>query len=158
MRKFAIILAVVLTALCMTSSAAAAQSRQLSQQIHKGASGMTWLSNPVHAKFGTKHSRTRAVNHAYRILMDGLKSVGFYNGAVCIHGYEGSWTSDSNPTYKGGMQMDSGFQYSYGSAYIRLWGAANQWPVWAQLHASYKAWTTRGWHPWPNTARYCNLL
>jgi hypothetical protein len=90
-------------------------------------------------------------------------------GLFCIHHYEGSWTDPGSP-YWGGLQMDLSFQRTYG--WIRVakhtpnahkiyfldkWGTADRWPVWAQLVAGLHGYFSRGWDPWPNTARYCGL-
>jgi hypothetical protein len=75
----------------------------------------------------------------------------------CIHRHEASWYGDDNPTYDGGLQMDDGFEETYGSDFIRLWGHnASNWPVWAQLRAAERAFRTRGFGPWP-TRHYCGL-
>lgn len=90
-------------------------------------------------------------------------------GLLCIHHYEGSWT-DSGAPYWGGLQMDWSFQNTYGYTYVNvfghwvkvsftnLWGTADHWPIKAQLQAGRNAYKSRGWYPWPNTARYCGLL
>lgn len=83
--------------------------------------------------------------------------VGWVTNALCVHSFEGSWT-DPNAPYYGGMQMDVGFQQTYGLWAYNRWGTADHWPIWAQLQVSYKAWKSRGWWPWPNTARYCHLI
>lgn len=75
----------------------------------------------------------------------------------CVHEHEGSWT-DPNPTYYGGLQMDVDFMRAHGPEYLRRWGTADRWPIWAQLRAGERALATRGWSPWPNTARTCGLL
>jgi hypothetical protein len=75
----------------------------------------------------------------------------------CIHRHEGSWT-DPNAPYYGGLQMDLAFQRAHGPEYLRRWGTADRWPVWAQLRTAERARRTRGFHPWPNTARACGLL
>ena len=85
------------------------------------------------------------------------------SGARCIHRREGSWR-DPNPPYEGGMQMSRDFQRAYGRhygkniSYVRRWGTADDWPVWAQIHATRHAHAHRGFNPWPNTARACGLL
>ena len=77
----------------------------------------------------------------------------------CIHRYEGAWTSNTGNGYYGGLQMDYGFMQSYGSEFVRRWGTADNWPVWAQLTAAMRAHHSgRGFTPWPNTARACGLL
>lgn len=78
--------------------------------------------------------------------------------ALCVHAGEGSWTANTGNGYYGGMQMDLSFQAAYGAEYEAAYGTADRWPARAQLAASYRAWRTRGWEPWPNTAAACGLL
>jgi hypothetical protein len=90
-------------------------------------------------------------------------------GLLCIHHYEGSWSDPGSP-YWGGLQMDLSFQQAYGWIrvdkhtshehriyFLKKWGTANNWPVWAQLVAGIHAYFSRGFEPWPNTARLCGL-
>ncbi|MDX6425173.1 MAG: Transglycosylase-like domain [Gaiellaceae bacterium] len=78
---------------------------------------------------------------------------------LCIHHYEGAWTANTGNGYYGGLQMDLGFQASYGADFLRRWGTADTWPVWAQLQAAARAYQSgRGFSPWPNTARACSLI
>lgn len=78
---------------------------------------------------------------------------------MCIHGYEGAWNANTGNGYHGGLQMDWGFMSTYGPEYVRRWGGAENWPIWAQLDAAVKAYHSgRGFGPWPNTARNCGLL
>jgi hypothetical protein len=76
---------------------------------------------------------------------------------LCIHNYEGAWT-DPNPPYYGGLQMDLGFQQRYGSELLRRKGTADHWTPLEQIWTAERALRTRGFYPWPNTARYCGLL
>lgn len=76
---------------------------------------------------------------------------------TCIHGYEGSWT-DTGAPYYGGLQMDSGFQGHYASTQLLAKGTANHWTPLEQIWTAEEALKTRGYWPWPNTARYCHLL
>jgi hypothetical protein len=76
---------------------------------------------------------------------------------LCIHGYEGSWTDTGEPYY-GGLQMDRGFQQSYGAWLYATKGTADHWTPIEQIWVAEKALKTRGFWPWPNTARYCGLL
>jgi hypothetical protein len=78
------------------------------------------------------------------------------NGLLCIHQYEGSW-SDPNAPYYGGLQMDYDFMKAYGGVFLRRWGTADHWPIWAQLQAGRNAVATRGWNPWPTTRHFCGL-
>lgn len=85
----------------------------------------------------------------------------------CIYGYEkgpdGPATNTGNGFY-GGLQMDEGFQSTYGREFLRQWGTADKWPVWAQVVAARRARDgygrhgARGYGPWPNTARLCGQL
>jgi hypothetical protein len=92
---------------------------------------------------------------------------------LCIHHYEGAWNARTGNGYYGGLQMDMGFQSTYGPEYLYHGGhtvTADKWPSWIQIkvarrardgwynphnHTSYKA---RGYYPWPNTARACGLI
>ncbi|HEY6962417.1 MAG TPA: transglycosylase family protein [Gaiellaceae bacterium] len=78
---------------------------------------------------------------------------------TCIHHYEGSWSANTGNGYYGGLQMDLGFQSTYGGEFLRRFGTADRWPVWAQLTAAVRAYRSgRGFSPWPATARACGLL
>jgi hypothetical protein len=76
----------------------------------------------------------------------------------CIHRGEGAWNSNTGNGYYGGLQMDVSFYSTYGPEFTRRWGHAGNWPVWAQLLAAERAYASRGFYPWPNTARNCGLL
>jgi hypothetical protein len=76
---------------------------------------------------------------------------------MCIHRYEGSWTDRGHP-YWGGLQMDISFQQSYGGYLFQKKGTADRWSPLEQIWAAEKAHRSRGFWPWPNTARYCGLL
>lgn len=77
---------------------------------------------------------------------------------ACIHRFEGAWNAHTGNGYYGGLQMDWGFMRSYGREFLRRWGTADHWPVWAQVTAANRARRVRGYTPWPNTARMCGLL
>jgi hypothetical protein len=84
---------------------------------------------------------------------------GLRGAFFCIHRYEGAWGSNTGNGYYGGLQMDLQFQGLYGPEFLRRWGTADNWPVWAQLQAAVRAYESgRGFGPWPNTARACGLL
>jgi len=80
-----------------------------------------------------------------------------YDQWLCIHGYEGSWTDPGDPYY-GGLQMDIGFQTTYGRDLYNRKGTADHWTPMEQMWVAERAYKTRGFWPWPNTARYCGLL
>jgi len=77
---------------------------------------------------------------------------------LCIHRYEGSWTDTGSPYY-GGLQMDIGFQATYGHVLLETKGTANNWTPLEQMWVAERAYRSgRGFYPWPNTARYCGLI
>jgi hypothetical protein len=80
-----------------------------------------------------------------------------YEQWLCIHSYEGSWT-DPNAPFWGGLQMDYGFQQAYGGDLLRAKGTADHWTPLEQMWVAERAYKTRGFYPWPNTARYCGLI
>jgi hypothetical protein len=75
---------------------------------------------------------------------------------MCIHHYEGSWTDSGGP-YWGGLQMDLGFQSTYGGWLLRHKGTADHWSPLEQIWAAVRAAHSRGFSPWPNTARSCGV-
>ena len=75
---------------------------------------------------------------------------------LCIHRYEGSW-ADPNSPYWGGLQMDLGFQETYGGWLLRHKGTADHWSALEQIWVAVRASRSRGFSPWPNTAHYCGL-
>ncbi len=76
---------------------------------------------------------------------------------LCIHSFEGSWRDPSAPYY-GGLQMDLEFQTTYARDLLRRKGTAEHWTPLEQMWVAERAYRTRGFWPWPNTARYCGLL
>ena len=76
---------------------------------------------------------------------------------LCIHRFEGSW-SDAGDPYWGGLQMDRGFMRTYAPRQLLRRGWANRWSALEQMWVAERAHRTRGFYPWPNTARYCGLL
>jgi Transglycosylase-like domain len=80
-----------------------------------------------------------------------------YGAFLCIHHYEGSW-NDSGSPYYGGLQMNIGFQATYGGWLLRTKGTADHWTPLEQIWVAEKAVRSRGFYPWPLTARYCGLI
>jgi hypothetical protein len=78
---------------------------------------------------------------------------------VCIHRHEAAW-NDSGDPYWGGLQMDRGFMSAYGEDMIARHhgGLANTWTPAEQIVVAERAYRTRGFAPWPNTARSCGVL
>jgi hypothetical protein len=75
---------------------------------------------------------------------------------LCIHRYEGSW-ADSGSPYWGGLQMDLSFQQTYGGWLLRHKGTADHWSPLEQIWVAVRASHSRGFSPWPTTARDCGL-
>jgi len=76
---------------------------------------------------------------------------------MCIHHYEGSWT-DTGAPFWGGLQMNYGFMATYGPWLLRHKGTADHWTPMEQIWTAEKAVPSRGFYPWPNTARFCGLI
>lgn len=74
----------------------------------------------------------------------------------CIHGYEGSW-SDAGAPYYGGLQFGYSEWMTYGYPYTHVTTANLASPL-QQEWAAERYWRVSGFHPWPQTARYCGLL
>ena len=76
---------------------------------------------------------------------------------MCIHHFEGAWNDVGGP-YWGGLQMSLGFQATYGGWLLREKGTADHWTPLEQIWTAEKALRSRGFWPWPNTARMCGLI
>jgi Transglycosylase-like domain len=78
---------------------------------------------------------------------------------LCIHRYEGGWKSNTGNGYYGGLQMDLGFQRTYGRELLRRKGTADRWTPLEQMWVGERALRAgRGFYPWPNAAARCGLL
>lgn len=95
----------------------------------------------------------RRERHAYRRAHHPPR----FGAWLCIHRYEGSW-QDAGAPYYGGLQMDLSFQETYGRWLLRTKGTANHWSPLEQIWVAVRAWRSRGFSPWPNTARYCGVF
>lgn len=80
----------------------------------------------------------------------------YLGGGYRVSNGEGSWT-DSGAPYWGGLQMSLSFQSTYGGWLLHTKGTANHWTPLEQIWAAVRAWRTRGFSPWPTTARDCGL-
>lgn len=80
---------------------------------------------------------------------------------LCIYRHErgrAGWATNTGNGYYGGLQMDLGFQQTYGREYLVRFGTANRWPASVQMAVGISGWIDRGFQPWPNTAKSCGLL
>lgn len=97
---------------------------------------------------------------------------------LCIQRYETpppfpAWRTNSGNGYYGGVQMDAGFEADYGADMVvkyggRVVGSPNHrravgghaylWTPEEQMMVAERALPTRGFHPWPVTARKCGLI
>ena len=77
---------------------------------------------------------------------------------LCIHRYEGRWNANTGNGYYGGLQADLDFQRTYAPWLLRHKGTADHWTPHEQMWMAERAWRTRGFWPWPTTARMCGLL
>jgi hypothetical protein len=96
----------------------------------------------------------KRTDNSYRIRAQHPPHLG---ALMCIHHYEGSWTDTSAPFW-GGLQMNYDFQATYGGWLLRTKGTADHWTPLEQIWTAEKAVRSRGFYPWPNTARYCGLI
>ena len=79
---------------------------------------------------------------------------------MCIAEHEShrTWDISTGNGYYGGLQMDRQFQQAYAPGLYRTKGTADNWTAEEQMRTAERARVTRGFHPWPNTARMCGLL
>jgi hypothetical protein len=114
-----------------------------------------WLQRKLTARVLEVRSLHRAIRRfsAHDTVLTDPRERNF----LCIHGFEGAWNDPGSP-YWGGLQMDLEFQRTYGPEFYRAWGTADHWPVSVQIAVAMRAYLSRGYWPWPNTARYCGLL
>lgn len=78
---------------------------------------------------------------------------------TCIHSHEAAWNADTGNGYHGGLQMDWSFMRAYGRDMLLRYGAAAEaWTPRDQMVVAERARKTRGYYPWPQTARMCGLI
>jgi len=102
-------------------------------------------------------ARTEKVRPAERPLSETLE---YYDELTCIASHEshGTWDISTGNGYYGGLQMDRSFQQTYAPGLYRAKGTADNWTKPEQMRTAGRAIATRGFHPWPNTARMCGLI
>lgn len=84
-----------------------------------------------------------------------------YREWLCIYSHENGgygWTAHTGNGYYGGLQMDREFQQTYGASLYASKGTADRWTSLEQMWVAERAWRTRGFYPWPTTARMCGLI
>jgi hypothetical protein len=79
---------------------------------------------------------------------------------TCIAEHEsgGRWDIATGNGYYGGLQMDVAFQRAYAPDLYAEKGTADNWTREEQIRAAARAVESRGFTPWPTTARMCGLL
>lgn len=71
---------------------------------------------------------------------------------------EGPWNATG--FYHGGLQMDWSFMRAYGRDMLQKYSGrgAEAWTPREQMVVAERARKTRGYYPWPQTARACGLI
>lgn len=82
----------------------------------------------------------------------------YLGGGTFVGSGEGSWQANTGNGYYGGLQEDLDFQRTYAPQLLRTKGTADRWTPWQQIWTAERAIKTRGFGPWPKTARACGLL
>jgi hypothetical protein len=168
----------------VTKATAAGQSSQLHETARARAAAIRWLGGQVRAYqlatwrwerlMGVPRTPTEGRALAEMSIPDVQKAVTLWKNRahreralaehpphlrqfLCIHHYEATWT-DAGAPYYGGLQMDLGFQHTYAPWLLRTKGTADHWTPLEQIWTAEKAAKSRGFWPWPNTARMCGLL
>jgi hypothetical protein len=82
---------------------------------------------------------------------------------LCIYRHERhpghGWRTRTGNGFYGGLQMNLGFQRTYGAELLRKKGTADRWLPIEQIWVAERAYRSgRGFYPWPNTARACGLI
>lgn len=159
----------------MAEQARTTSNTQERAQLNRRISGLidkTWYVQRVMLVHQTPTSRsyirTRSMRYRHWVFnywrhVNGKAWVKFRNvphksSWLCIHGYEGSWKSNTGNGYHGGLQMDESFQSHFGSYLLKLKGMAENWTPLEQMWIAERAYSESGFSRWPNTARACGLL
>ena len=142
------------------STEAVPPKQQAKPAVYLNKTAKQWHARAVYrtAQRNALRADVRRLKKAVKTEIRNVGSHPLERAFLCIHTYEGSWTDPDAP-YWGGVQMDLSFQRTYGAEFLRAWGTADNWPISVQLAVAMRAYLSgRGFYPWPNTARYCNLL
>lgn len=173
MRKL-VTLSIVVAALgggVATSTAHADNSVTVNSRIANFIAGAQHMQTVMGVKqTRTNHSYMRTHSARYRAwvlrywqrvfktALSRFQNPPYASAFECIHQYEGSWTDPGSPYY-GGLQMDLGFQSTYGGYLLATKGTADNWTPLEQMWVAAKAVNSgRGFYPWPNSAHICGLI
>lgn len=93
-----------------------------------------------------------------RLHVERVRDLARFEAWICLHRHEGAWNDAGDP-YWGGLQMDRGFQMTYGADMIRAHrgGLADTWTPAEQIVVAERAYATRGFGPWPLTRLACGI-
>lgn len=167
-KKFVVVLALAL--LVALSWALTAQRADAGKaERYKGKTAEQWYNRAVARRHQANYlqlllvKKVHQVGRLERLLTrgDGNLTTDLERNFLCIYSHENGgygWSANTGNGYYGGLQMDRGFQSTYGPEFYKRWGTADQWPASVQIAVSIRAYFTRGYWPWPNTARMCGLL
>lgn len=111
-----------------------------------------WHDRAEHARHQLQQARARAR------VFEPTGRPPHYTAWLCIHNGEGAWTSNTGNGYYGGLQFDYEFMSTYGGSLLASKGSADNWTPLEQMWVAERAWRTRGFYPWPQTARACGLI
>lgn len=126
-------------------------ARASGPRLHRMVASRWWRTHPLAR--GIDRARARA--ERYR-----SEASRYRAEFLCIAGHEsgGVWTTNTGNGYYGGLQMDPSFQMTYGPELYVLKGTADNWTADEQIAVASRAVASRGFTPWPMTARMCGLL
>jgi len=124
----------------------AATARARGRQLAHWRAVSRWLS-----------ARSERVRRAERPLS---QRIPHFEELTCIaeHESHGDWSISTGNGYYGGLQMDRAFQRTYAPRLYRAKGTADNWTREEQMRTAERAIRSRGFSPWPNTARMCGVL
>lgn len=126
------------------------------EQTFQGHSAQWWAARAVKARRDANR-RAAEIRRLRKRLARHLQASDL-DAWTCIHRGEGAWNSATGNGYYGGLQMDLGFQRTYGPELLASKGTANNWTPAEQIMVARRARDSgRGYDPWPKTARACGL-
>lgn len=142
-----------------------------SESTYQGLTARQWAQRAVrnrreaNQQRRNSEARGRTIRRLQReIRMRHPSATGHWlDGAfLCLYRYErgaAGWQTDTGNGFRGGLQFDASFSYTYGPAWAKAYWGSNpaHWPAAVQMSAAMHAWTTRGFSPWPTTRRLCGL-